>query len=58
MQADEKNKRSLNMRIVDLEEELKRSTDATNLLNDKLKIQEDRLNQAQSEKKIYDAKIS
>ena len=48
LQGEEKNKRALNVRIIDLEEELKKAMDLNNSLNDKLKLQEDKIRDGRS----------
>jgi predicted nucleic acid-binding Zn-ribbon protein len=56
--GEENGKRQLQERIVDLEEELKKSIDLNNILNDKLTLQEDQLNDAKSKSTANEAKLS
>lgn len=58
LRGQQKNKRIMQQRICDLEDELKKSMDIINGLNDRLKTQEDKIHEAKSGSANNEAKIT
>lgn len=58
MRGDEKVKRQLQERIIDLEDELKKANDSNNMMNDRLKLEEDKVESIKLGNAGFEAKIS